>query len=86
VCSKFVAFIDVWRSDNLMSRFLVFRVSTPGSLGPGASLLINAQTNECRLDDRRGDSVFPPAFYKISNNSVHFDPGAFCEIAIHRGG
>src|SRR5580698_3834545 len=62
----------------------VFRDSTADALRAGPLLLINAQINECRFHDRRGDAVFPPAFYKIPKNRVHFHPRMVREVAIHR--
>jgi hypothetical protein len=50
-----------------------YKLSTTGTLRAAPPPLINGQTNECRLDDWRGDAAFPPAFYKITKNSVHFD-------------
>src|ERR1700735_829456 len=60
--------------------------STTGGLRADSPLLINRQTNERRLDDWRGDSVFLPAFYEISKNGVHFDRILVCVVAIHRRG
>ena len=48
--------------------------STTDALGPDLALLINGQTNECRLDDWRRNSVLPTAFYKqFSVSSHHYD-------------
>src|SRR5580700_2352157 len=60
--------------------------STAGSLLAGARLLINAQIDERRLDDWRGDAVFPPAFDKIAEDTVHFDGRLFFAVTIHRRG
>ena len=59
----------------------VFQVSTAG-----APLLINGQTNECLLDDWRGDAALPPALYKITKDGVRFDACLSFEVAIHRRG
>jgi hypothetical protein len=61
----------------------VFQLSTAGSFHACAPLLINGQTNECRLDDWRGDTVFPPAFLKITKNRIHFNACLVFEVAIH---
>ncbi len=40
----------------------VIRASTTDTLRADPSLLINGQTNECSLEEWRGDAVFPAAF------------------------
>src|ERR1700722_1470344 len=68
---------------SLLINSLLF-ASTTGSLRVRSPLLINGQTNKPRLNDWRRDSLFPPAFYEVSKNSVHFDRRLVCVVAIHR--
>ena len=80
--------MNIARCGFRISRFglLSFRHSTASSLHCGAPPLINGQPNKCRLEEWRGDAVFPPAFYKITKNTVHLDECLFFEVAIHRRG
>src|SRR6202035_5029574 len=68
---------------SLLINALLFGSAT-GSLRADSPLLVNGQTNERRLDDWRGNTAFPPAFHKVSKNSVHFDRRLVCVVAIHR--
>jgi hypothetical protein len=68
--------MNIARCGFRISRFglLSFRHSTASSLHRDAPPLINGQPDKCGLEEWRRDTVFPPAFYKVTRNVLYGHP------------